>query len=193
MSSRRKDGHASVYYLGSKSGPASLHRQDCSHWCLPGVPDSWNELLYALFLRRRHAWAVKEGGIALGGSLARIHGLFHPKKHMIAKICVSVEQKDEKTNVDFHLFNHLLSRNKKLTVASPPPFSDPPDSRGDITLLGSTFMECRCGIIKIQQLIPALLHLHDTLYKLSQRMGRISDNPEISHGFLIDYIKVDDS
>ncbi|KAK3016227.1 hypothetical protein RJ639_006466 [Escallonia herrerae] len=58
MSSRRKDGHASVYYLGPKSGPASLHRQDCSHWCLPGVPDSWNELLYALFLRRRHALAV---------------------------------------------------------------------------------------------------------------------------------------
>ncbi|KAL5982566.1 hypothetical protein ACLOJK_016640 [Asimina triloba] len=25
---------------------------DCSHWCLPGVPDAWNELLYILFLRR---------------------------------------------------------------------------------------------------------------------------------------------
>uniref|UniRef100_A0A2P2K6N4 Uncharacterized protein n=2 Tax=Rhizophora mucronata TaxID=61149 RepID=A0A2P2K6N4_RHIMU len=49
MSARRKDGHASVYYL---SKPAPLHRQDCSHWCLPGVPDSWNELLYALFLKR---------------------------------------------------------------------------------------------------------------------------------------------
>ncbi|XP_052170735.1 protein trichome birefringence-like 10 [Diospyros lotus] len=51
MTSQRKDGHSSVYYLGSKSGPAPLHRQDCSHWCLPGVPDSWNELLYALFLK----------------------------------------------------------------------------------------------------------------------------------------------
>lgn len=20
---------------------------DCSHWCLPGVPDAWNELLFA--------------------------------------------------------------------------------------------------------------------------------------------------
>ena len=49
MTARRKDGHSSLYYLGSN--PAPLHRQDCSHWCLPGVPDSWNELLYALFLK----------------------------------------------------------------------------------------------------------------------------------------------
>ncbi|GLT66692.1 hypothetical protein SLA2020_390450 [Shorea laevis] len=52
MTSRRKDGHASIYYNGPETGPASLHRQDCSHWCLPGVPDSWNELLYALLLKR---------------------------------------------------------------------------------------------------------------------------------------------
>ncbi|KAK4400564.1 protein trichome birefringence-like 8 [Sesamum angolense] len=25
--------------------------EDCSHWCLPGVPDVWNELLYAELLR----------------------------------------------------------------------------------------------------------------------------------------------
>ncbi|XP_019180649.1 PREDICTED: protein trichome birefringence-like 10 [Ipomoea nil] len=52
MTSRRKDGHQSLYYLGPAVGPAALQRQDCSHWCLPGVPDSWNELLYALFLKR---------------------------------------------------------------------------------------------------------------------------------------------
>ncbi|KAH6759514.1 TRICHOME BIREFRINGENCE-LIKE 11 [Perilla frutescens var. hirtella] len=52
MTSRRKDGHSSLYYLGPKVGPAPLHRQDCSHWCLPGVPDAWNELLYALVLKR---------------------------------------------------------------------------------------------------------------------------------------------
>lgn len=52
MTSLRKDGHSSLYYLGPKAGPASVHRQDCSHWCLPGVPDSWNELLYASFLKR---------------------------------------------------------------------------------------------------------------------------------------------
>ncbi|KAF5947925.1 hypothetical protein HYC85_013882 [Camellia sinensis] len=54
MTSRRKDGHLSLYYLGPKIGLAPLHRQDCSHWCLPGVPDSWNELLYANFLKWEH-------------------------------------------------------------------------------------------------------------------------------------------
>ena len=37
----RKDGHPSVY---AGQGKALV---DCSHWCLAGVPDSWNELLYA--------------------------------------------------------------------------------------------------------------------------------------------------
>ncbi|KAH9619091.1 hypothetical protein KSS87_017637 [Heliosperma pusillum] len=48
---QRKDGHPSLYYMGTK--PAPMHRQDCSHWCLPGVPDTWNELLYAVFLRQQ--------------------------------------------------------------------------------------------------------------------------------------------
>ncbi|CAI9107904.1 OLC1v1007386C1 [Oldenlandia corymbosa var. corymbosa] len=48
MTFRRKDGHSSIY----QSNPWSpIHRQDCSHWCLPGVPDTLNELLYALFLK----------------------------------------------------------------------------------------------------------------------------------------------
>ncbi|CAA2933289.1 trichome birefringence-like 10 [Olea europaea subsp. europaea] len=51
MSARRKDGHSSLYYLGPSIGPAPVRRQDCSHWCLPGVPDAWNELLYALLLK----------------------------------------------------------------------------------------------------------------------------------------------
>ncbi|KAG6575010.1 Protein trichome birefringence-like 11, partial [Cucurbita argyrosperma subsp. sororia] len=54
MTAQRKDGHSSLYYLGPDVGPAPPHRQDCSHWCLPGVPDVWNELLYALFLK--HEW-----------------------------------------------------------------------------------------------------------------------------------------
>lgn len=51
MTSLRKDAHSSLYYLGPNN-PAPLHRQDCSHWCLPGVPDVWNELLYTIFLKR---------------------------------------------------------------------------------------------------------------------------------------------
>lgn len=60
MTSHRKDGHSSLYYLGPKAGPAPIHRQDCSHWCLPGVPDSWNELLYASFLKRHVSLDARE-------------------------------------------------------------------------------------------------------------------------------------
>lgn len=46
LSKYRIDGHPSVY--GKKPGKQySSSIQDCSHWCLPGVPDSWNEILYA--------------------------------------------------------------------------------------------------------------------------------------------------
>ena len=50
MTAQRKDGHLSVYL--SPSGPVPRHKQDCSHWCLPGVPDTWNVLLYALIMKR---------------------------------------------------------------------------------------------------------------------------------------------
>ncbi|XP_010535032.1 PREDICTED: protein trichome birefringence-like 41 [Tarenaya hassleriana] len=40
LSLLRKDGHPSVFGLGGQTG------MDCSHWCLPGVPDTWNEILY---------------------------------------------------------------------------------------------------------------------------------------------------
>jgi hypothetical protein len=58
MSGQRKDGHSSKYYLGLNANP---RRQDCSHWCLPGVPDTWNELLYALFLKYEtsHNWNMQ--------------------------------------------------------------------------------------------------------------------------------------
>ncbi|XP_022720412.1 protein trichome birefringence-like 38 isoform X2 [Durio zibethinus] len=40
LSQLRKDAHPSTY-SGDHSG------NDCSHWCLPGLPDTWNQLLYA--------------------------------------------------------------------------------------------------------------------------------------------------
>uniref|UniRef100_A0A0E0LE95 Uncharacterized protein n=1 Tax=Oryza punctata TaxID=4537 RepID=A0A0E0LE95_ORYPU len=45
----RKDGHPSVYGKASAAAgkKVSRRKQDCSHWCLPGVPDAWNELIYA--------------------------------------------------------------------------------------------------------------------------------------------------
>ncbi|KAK4783073.1 hypothetical protein SAY86_007447 [Trapa natans] len=53
MTDYRKDGHPSIY---RKRTPTAAERrsplmfQDCSHWCLPGVPDAWNEILYAELL-----------------------------------------------------------------------------------------------------------------------------------------------
>ncbi|CAL5068795.1 unnamed protein product [Urochloa decumbens] len=50
----RKDGHPSVYrtwYATEEERMAAVKKQDCSHWCLPGVPDTWNELLYASLLQ----------------------------------------------------------------------------------------------------------------------------------------------
>lgn len=50
----RKDAHPSIYRMEYKTEAekrAGLRVQDCSHWCLPGVPDIWNELLYASVLR----------------------------------------------------------------------------------------------------------------------------------------------
>ena len=45
LSQLRKDAHPSVYGLGGHRG------MDCSHWCLPGLPDTWNQLLYAELTR----------------------------------------------------------------------------------------------------------------------------------------------
>ncbi|KAJ6304021.1 hypothetical protein OIU77_017823 [Salix suchowensis] len=53
MTDFRKDGHPSVYRkknLSPEERKSPLQFQDCSHWCLPGVPDAWNEILYAELL-----------------------------------------------------------------------------------------------------------------------------------------------
>lgn len=41
LSQLRKDSHPSAYGFGGNRG------MDCTHWCLPGVPDTWNQLLFA--------------------------------------------------------------------------------------------------------------------------------------------------
>lgn len=45
----RRDGHPSSH---REQGTPPSAPQDCSHWCLPGVPDAWNELLYAHLLSK---------------------------------------------------------------------------------------------------------------------------------------------
>ncbi|KAF8396379.1 hypothetical protein HHK36_017996 [Tetracentron sinense] len=45
----RKDGHPSIH---REPGTPVPFPQDCSHWCLPGVPDTWNALLYSHLLSK---------------------------------------------------------------------------------------------------------------------------------------------
>ncbi|CAL5051707.1 unnamed protein product [Urochloa decumbens] len=57
MSDYRKDAHPSIYRkqnLTDEERRSPERYQDCSHWCLPGVPDSWNELVYAQVLIKQH-------------------------------------------------------------------------------------------------------------------------------------------
>ncbi|GAA0148963.1 hypothetical protein LIER_36836 [Lithospermum erythrorhizon] len=42
ISELRDEGHISHYTIKASSGI-----NDCLHWCLPGIPDTWNELLCA--------------------------------------------------------------------------------------------------------------------------------------------------
>ncbi|XP_073143900.1 protein PMR5 [Henckelia pumila] len=54
LSALRKDAHPSIYSgdLTPEQRANPDHSADCSHWCLPGLPDTWNQLFYtALFFR----------------------------------------------------------------------------------------------------------------------------------------------
>ncbi|GAB2285938.1 Protein trichome birefringence-like 35 [Dionaea muscipula] len=51
LSEYRKDGHPSIYRkFWETLSPEQLSKpdsySDCIHWCLPGVPDVWNQLLF---------------------------------------------------------------------------------------------------------------------------------------------------
>ena len=58
LSEFRKDAHTSVHTLRrgklltaeQQADPATF--ADCIHWCLPGLPDTWNEFLYARIASR---------------------------------------------------------------------------------------------------------------------------------------------
>ncbi|KAK9132041.1 hypothetical protein Scep_011569 [Stephania cephalantha] len=56
LSEFRKDGHTTVYterrgkLLTKEQKADPKNYGDCIHWCLPGVPDTWNEILYAYLL-----------------------------------------------------------------------------------------------------------------------------------------------
>ncbi|GMH26537.1 hypothetical protein Nepgr_028380 [Nepenthes gracilis] len=57
LSEYRKEAHPSIYRKQWEpltqeqlSSPGTY--ADCFHWCLPGVPDTWNQLLYAYLMAR---------------------------------------------------------------------------------------------------------------------------------------------
>ncbi|KAK9050785.1 hypothetical protein SSX86_030242 [Deinandra increscens subsp. villosa] len=58
LSEYRKDAHTSIYTVRQaklltdeqKGNPAIY--ADCIHWCLPGLPDTWNEFLYTRIVSR---------------------------------------------------------------------------------------------------------------------------------------------
>ncbi|KAK9061059.1 hypothetical protein SSX86_018239 [Deinandra increscens subsp. villosa] len=58
LSEYRKDAHTSVYTIRQgkmltdeqKADPNTF--ADCIHWCLPGLPDTWNEFLYTRIISR---------------------------------------------------------------------------------------------------------------------------------------------
>ncbi|CAI5529655.1 unnamed protein product, partial [Closterium sp. Naga37s-1] len=49
LTSTRPDAHKSKWHGGDSSSDGE--QGDCVHWCLPGVPDTWNDLLYAHVVR----------------------------------------------------------------------------------------------------------------------------------------------
>ncbi|KAJ8764158.1 hypothetical protein K2173_005073 [Erythroxylum novogranatense] len=58
LSEYRKDAHTSIYttrqnklLTPEQQGDAAKYA-DCLHWCLPGLPDTWNEILYTYIISR---------------------------------------------------------------------------------------------------------------------------------------------
>uniref|UniRef100_A0A0D9WQW3 Uncharacterized protein n=1 Tax=Leersia perrieri TaxID=77586 RepID=A0A0D9WQW3_9ORYZ len=48
MSQLRIDAHPSVYGGPGRDG------MDCTHWCIAGLPDAWNHIMYAMLLATPH-------------------------------------------------------------------------------------------------------------------------------------------
>jgi hypothetical protein len=83
LSEYRKDAHTSVYTIRQgkmltpeqQADPATY--ADCIHWCLPGLPDTWNEFLYTRIISR--TWPL---GIGINTCEAFFFVFFsHPPRH----------------------------------------------------------------------------------------------------------------
>lgn len=54
LSEFRADAHPAIW-LGKKDA-VEIWGQDCMHWCLPGVPDTWVDILSELIRIRSESW-----------------------------------------------------------------------------------------------------------------------------------------
>lgn len=95
MTALRHDAHPGDYGLSRQKTPT----RDCTHWCLPGVPDHWNQLLQQLLIQQlapaaaapAHMYQHRASGAAgrlqataarLSSGGARVHGIgLRPKDH----------------------------------------------------------------------------------------------------------------
>lgn len=59
LSQLRKDAHPSAY-SGDHTG------MDCSHWCLAGLPDTWNQILYAVLTTWTEGGGPRNDGYSTG-------------------------------------------------------------------------------------------------------------------------------
>ncbi|KAJ9540505.1 hypothetical protein OSB04_027011 [Centaurea solstitialis] len=62
MSEYRSDAHPSIYMkpnMTAEERKTVFKFQDCSHWCLPGVPDTWNEIIYGQLLLKYRQQLLK--------------------------------------------------------------------------------------------------------------------------------------
>ncbi|KAG6787612.1 hypothetical protein POTOM_003655 [Populus tomentosa] len=75
MTNFRRDAHPSVYREQNMTEEerSSSRVQDCSHWCLPGVPDSWNEIVYSHMLFKHKQKELKQQQQRLVHNSMRLH------------------------------------------------------------------------------------------------------------------------
>jgi len=52
-SALRHDAHPALYGFSATKGLPAL---DCSHWCLPGVPDTWNQVMQHVMIEQIEKW-----------------------------------------------------------------------------------------------------------------------------------------
>ncbi|PNT52080.2 hypothetical protein POPTR_001G010900v4 [Populus trichocarpa] len=75
MTNFRRDAHPSVYREQNmtEEGRSLSRVQDCSHWCLPGVPDTWNEIVYSHLLFKHKQKELKQQQQRLVHNSMRLH------------------------------------------------------------------------------------------------------------------------